>query len=362
MENRVKSVFGDYATQLGVLVFENANRFKEPFFPKFFNMGIPQPGLTYATAVGIHRIEGAAAVVAHGSESPLRSRPGLEKYSGEVAAIKVKRKMDESEYRNWLVMQNMPVSDETRKGQIIQLIWDDVKAVFDSTVSRLDIMCKQALSRGIVTINLANNPDGIALGDIDLLVTNREGITNAFGNTGTASMWNSPNSTPIADIVTLVQREEENNGLDFEKILMTNTKFNQVASTTEVTATLGVFPTLDEINTYLSDRQLPVIELVTGRHTIETNGIVSGRLNAWSNEYVTFVPSGRLGTVVNALAVEEISPVSGVDYALNNRVLISKWSQTEPFGEYTRGEIAAFPGFEAAGQVYMVNTEANAWA
>lgn len=372
MENRIKSVFGDYATALQVLVDENLDRFKEPFFPKYFTMGTPQNGLSYATAIGRSRIEAAASVVAHGSEAPMRSRAGLEKLSGEVAAIKVKRKMDESEYRNWMVLQGMPVSDETKKQQIIQLIWDDVKHVIDSVRSRVDIMVKQALSTGNVNINLASNPDGINLGDINLLRLDnnsgvpgsRNGTTAAFENTGTATYWSDNQGTsggeanPLTDIQYVV---EENPEFDFEKVLMTPRRFRAVASRRRVTEMLGESPTLEMINNWLTDRNLPYIELVTGRHTLETNGVVTN-FAPWNDNHVAFIPAGTLGIVHNALAIEEIRPVEGVDYAISDRILVSKFAQTEPFGEYTRGEIAAFPGFEAADNTLIVNVMADAWA
>ena len=365
---RIKSVFGDYATQLQVLVNENLEKFKDPFFPKYFTTGIPKSTLSYATAIGRSRIEAAASVVAHGSEAPLRSRAGLEKLSGEVAAIKVKREMEENEYRNWLTLRETRMADESKKQQIIQLIWNDVKHVVDAVNSRLDIMAKQALSRGIVTINATTNPDGIVVGDVDLLVTNRDGL-NINDHTAASGHWTHPiqgnntgaTATPIEDIIQIVSTAEDN-GIAFEKMLMTPSKWREVASI--VSRAGGRFdeePTLDEMNNYLTDRNLPYIELVTGRHSLETDGGISNYV-AWQNQYVTFIPAGSLGVIHNALAIEEISPVQGVDYAMNDRVLVSKWAQTEPFGEYTRGEIAAFPGLEAADNVWMLNTESVTWA
>ena len=362
MDKRVKSIFGDYAANLQVLVDESLENFKTPFFPSYFSFGTPKGDLSYATAIGRSRIEAAASVVAHGSESPLRGRAGLEKLSGEVAAIKVKRKMDESEYRNWMVFQGMPVAEETKKQQIIRLIWDDVKHVVDSVSSRIDIMVKQALSSGLITINAATNPDGVAIGAINMLIgaDRNTGLGTAFGGTAT-HLWNDTptaiaNANPINDIGTMVTFME-NRGREIGRVFMTPAKFRSISRYTNVTVALGAQPTLDEFNAYLADRQLPVIELVIGRHSIETNGNLTV-LTPWADSQVTFAPAGQLGTIHNALAVEEMSPVAGVSYALSNRTLVSKWAETEPFGEYTRGEIAAFPGLEAADGLYIVNVEA----
>lgn len=367
MENRVKSVFGEYASGLQILVNENQDKFKVPFFPSYFGMATPQSGLSYATAIGRTRIEAAASVVAHGSEAPLRGRAGLEKLAGEVSAIKVKRKMDEEEYRNWLVMQNMNVADEGKKQQIINLIWNDVRYVVDAVRSRLDIMVKQALSQGKISISAVTNPDGIIPGDIDLLVSssNKLGVTNLAQSYHADNQWkgdadNVGTATPIDDIAHVVETYEDK-GIEFEKILMTPTKWRTIAKIKEVKELLGARPTLDEVNNYLSDRKLPIIELVKGKHQLESDGELSS-YTAWEDKYVTFIPAGNLGIIHNALAIEEITPVPGVDYAMTDRTLVSKWSQTEPFGEYTRGEVAAFPGLEAADNIVLLNTESENWA
>ena len=357
MEYRTKSVFGKYAEQLQVLVDTNIEKFKEPFFPKYFGMGTPQMGLTYATVIGKARIEAAASVVAHGSEAPLRSRAGLDRLSGEIAALKVKRKMDEQNYRDYLTMQAVNVSDQAKKSQILQFIWDDVKYVVDSVTARLDIMVSQALSTGKIPINATTNPDGVVSGDIDLLVPaahNQTG-TAAFGWSLTGRNWaNSGSATPITDIRKLTQDLWNDEGIVHDKILMTPSKWWDVQKTEEVTDAFDGSPNLANFNTFMQSNQLPIVEIVNVRAKIEKDGVLTS-VNTWEdNKYITFVPDGQLGTIHNALSVEQISPVEGVNYATNNNMLVSKWAQTEPFGEFTRGEIAAFPGLEIADTMHIV--------
>lgn len=363
---QIKSVFGDYATQLQALVDTNLEKFKEPFFPKYFSMGLPKGTLSYATAIGRSRIEAAAAIVAHGSEAPLRSRAGLQKLTGEVAAIKVKREMEENEYRNWLTLRESRMADEAKKQQIIQLIWNDVKHVIDSVNSRIDIMVKNALSSGNVVITAAANPDGAVMGTIDLLVqADNSGNPGSRNGTGvfdrSSASWAATGGDAIADIQAAVDNVAEPNGIEYEKVIITPTKWRQIAQQARTMARFGEEPTLDQINNYLIERKLPYFDIVTGRHSLETNGIIANHV-PWDNARVAFVPAGTLGVIHNALAIEEIAPVAGVDYAISGRILVSKWSQTEPFGEFTRGEIAAFPGLEQADQILFVNVENANWA
>jgi hypothetical protein len=371
MENRVKSIFGVYAEQLQVLVDTNLDAFKKPLFPRFFSMGIPTNTLSYATAIGRSRIEAAASVVAHGSEAPLRSRAGLEKLSGEVAAIKVKRKMEESEYRNWLTLQAMNVSDEAKKQQIIKLIWDDIAYVTDSVNARIDYMVAQALSKGIVDLSVTTNPDGIVPGEIDLLVNKKLAVDVAFGgSTGSTRTWTDANkstATILTDIQYITRKALDEYGISLGKILMTSEKLYIILNNAQIQNHLkgaaGIVTGQDalfsrnNLNGLLSYLSLPTIELIDLRVGVESNGSITV-VNPWPDKkYVSFVPAGQLGVIHNALALEQFNPVKTVDYATANNVLISKWAQTEPFGEFTRGEIAAFPGLEAADQMFLVNTE-----
>ena len=360
MEHRVKSIFEKYTRQLQVLVDTNIDKFKVPFFPKYFGMGTPQVSLTYATVIGKARIEAAASVVAHGSEAPLRGRPGIQKLEGEIAALKVKRKMDEQDWREYEVMRALNTADEVKKAQIIRYIWNDVQYVIDSVTSRLDIMVAQALSTGKIPIDINTNPDGVVPGTINLLVPtahNKTG-TAAFGWTLSGRKWgNAGSATPISDIRKLTQDVWKGEGIIYDKVLMTPTKWWEMQKTTEVTKTFDGLTSLDNFNSFMQAQQLPVVELVNVHAKIEKDGKLAS-VNTWEDDkYITFVPDGQLGVIHNALSVEQISPVQGVDYAVSNNILVSKWSQTEPFGEFTRGELAAFPGLEVADTMYIVKVE-----
>lgn len=360
MDNRVKSVFGKYAEQLQVLVDTNMDVFKESFFQRFFPLGSPQMGLTYTSVIGKSRLEAAASVVAHGSEAPLRSRAGLQKLSGEVAAIKVKRKMDEQSYREWLTMQAVSTNDEGKKQQIISLIWDDVSYVVNSVTSRLDWYAAQALSKGEVVIDATSNPDGVVPGTVDLLVKdgNKQHGGDAFGFNDSDDYWGTGTATPLADIQKFTEDVQDDTGVTLEKIVMTPSKWHDIRKSEEVVSHFDTaFVSLDVFNTELQSLGLPYIDLINPKIKVEENGVIKS-IDAWDDDkYITFLPAERAGIMHNSLSIEQITPVAGVDYATANNVLVSKWSQTEPFGEFTRGELAAFPGLEVADNMYIVNTE-----
>jgi hypothetical protein len=99
-----------------------------------------------------------------------------------------------------------------------------------------------------------------------------------------------------------------------------------------------------------------VIDPVIG---VEKDGVITN-IRPWKAENVALVPDGILGTIHNSLAMEELMPVPEVKYAKYQNILISKWFENNPFGEYTLGEWNAFPGFELIEQCYILTTDSAA--
>lgn len=368
MENRMNSIFGKYAEQIQVFIDTNLDAFKTPIWRKYFRLGLPQMNLTYATVLGNRGIEAAASITTHGEEAPLRGRPGLEELTGKVAAIKVKRKMDESQYRDYMQLSTV-LSDNAKFNLIRDLIWNDTKYVVDSVNSRIDLMVGQALSLGKIVIDATTNPDGINPGNIDLGVKFKETAVTVFGTSNANRAWTDANPTtakPLTDIRKVARDFYKAYGIVFEKIIMTPEMLWILLDNKQVQdhlkGSFGIVSgqdatfSFENLNAYLSAQGLPYIDLFDAKTVIEKDGKLVP-IDTWNDKkYVTFVPAGDLGVIHNALSVEQISPVAGVNYGVADNILVSKWSQTEPFGEFTRGELAAFPGLEAANEMLIVDT------
>jgi hypothetical protein len=356
----IKSVFGPHAENLQVMVDSSLNRFSPTWFQQYFDFGVKQTSLTYSGVIGRQRIEAAASVIARGSASPLRNRAKLEKYSGTIPAISQKFNMDEEAYRDFLSLQAMNVADATKKSQLMDLLFNDVRKAGDAAMKRLDIMVLQGLSTGEISLDINSNPDGLVLGDgIDLLLP-------AGSKTNAAVAWStSATATPITDIENVVQYQRSR-GVEFEKILMSEVAWQNFRKCTEVrdyfSAFLGkannkVLPTLEAANDLLRGQRLPIIEIVSVSVGIEKDGVM-GTLKPFADDNISFVPAGKLGKIHNAIAIEELKPVSNVAYASYNNALISKWQENEPFNEYTKVELNAFPGFDAIDSIHILSTTA----
>lgn len=357
---KLKSVFGAYSERLQVVIDNSLDKFAPNWYPKYFGWAPIQQSLTFTSVIGRSRIEAAASVVDRNAATPLRSRQGLEKLTGEIPAIKEMIPMTESDYRDFLTMQAINVDDATKRTQLLDLLWGDVKKMGDSTHKRLDIMALEAISTGQISLTVTNNPDGLVLSSpVDLLMPsgNKSSVTNTWGTAISA--------TPITDIEAVIQ-SASTRGIVFEKMLMSNDLWLKFKKTKEVLDTLGAYyygpkvqgspiaiSTLDKVNEYLTANRLPMIEIVDETIGIEKDGVVAS-IKPFSLTNVAFIPSGQLGMIKNAIAIEQMQPVGNVNYATYNRAIISKWSQNEPFQEWTKAELNACPSLDAIDAIYLL--------
>jgi hypothetical protein len=354
----IKSVFGPYADKLQVVIDNSLDKFAPVWFEKFFTMGSPQQSLTYTSALGTSRVEAAASVIARGSASPLRSRVALAKLSGEIPVISEKFAMKEDDMRNFLIMQQLNTSDVAKKQQLLNYLFDDVKKAGDSIFKRLDYIALEGLSTGSNTMTVTNNPDGIIFNTaLDL------GLPSANKVNAAVSWATAATATPITDIET-IQAAASAKGRSIAKILLHPTSWSYFRKTKEVIDSLAGFfslakgtmvATLDKVNEFLAANRMPIIEIVDVSIGIEKDGVITAS-NPFSATNAVFIPSGPLGEIKNAFAIEDLKPVPNISYAKLKNATISKWSSNEPWQEFTKAEFNAFPVIEAIDGVWLLST------
>lgn len=353
---KIQSVFGDYSASLQVVIDASKDRFAPTFYQKYFAFAPTQQSLNFVSVVGASRIEAAASVVNRSSSAPIRSRAELQKYQGEIPAIKEKFAMREEDYREFLALQSLNISDSAKKGQLLDMLFNDVKKAGTSAHKRLDIMVLEAISTGKISLTIDNNPDGLVLTNpVDLLMptSNRKSVTTKWTQYDTAK--------PLNDIEKVVN-EAHAEGRSFEKILMSRSAWLHFRACKQVIDSLVSFrilqkgagiATLENVNEYLQAEKLPIIEIIDEVVGVEKDGKITP-LRPFSEKNVSFIPSGPLGVIKNALAMEQMQPVKDVSYAEYNRALISKWQENDPWAEFTAVELNAFPAFESIDNTFIL--------
>ncbi len=356
---RIPSIFGSLATSEGLqfMIDRRLDMFNVSQWQKYLEWGIPSVSLNYATIIGASRIEAMATVVDRDAPSPLRSRQGLKKLEGEIPAMKEKFKMTEKLYREYLTMQGLPVSDKTKLNYALDMIFNDVKVAGNAPHMMLDYLVLKMLSSAKIQITAAINPQGIVTEEIDLLMP----AANKYECI--ADAWNVPaTADPIGDIAKITT-DFRQKGIVLRKMLMTYTTFNHMKATVElkkylyanVKTNVNLIASLARVNEYLIGEDLPAIELVDATMGIESDGVITTS-QPWVTGQVTFLPAGPVGTMHNAIPIERVRPVDGISYADYNKVLISKWAENDPWGEYTQCELSAFPGWENIEQCAILDS------
>jgi hypothetical protein len=76
----------------------------------------------------------------------------------------------------------------------------------------------------------------------------------------------------------------------------------------------------------------------------------------FNGDNVVFVPTGKLGTIQNAISVEDRERIEGKQYAKYDRALLMKWRDNDPWREYTGVEAHMFPALDAIDAIYVLQT------
>jgi len=206
----------------------------------------------------------------------------------------------------------------------------------------------------------SNNPDGVAYGTIDLLA-------QSYQSQGVPVAWQtSATATPITDIENFITINRDTRGRTFGKILMSMRLWNYFKKTTEVKNFIATFyntgkttsayaVTIDSVNEMFMANRWPMIEIVEHNTHIEVDGAPT-YVRGFDDNNVAFVPDGKIGTLFNAVSMEEMHQVANKTYAKFGPTLVSKWAESDPLVEFTGMEMNAFPSINIDA-VYVLKTQ-----
>lgn len=358
----VPSIFGNLADSQNMqAVIDNSLDAlnSQSIWRNYLSVGIPSASLTFESVIGRSRIEAAASIVDPGSKKPIRARNKGDVYTGKIPSIRQKFPMMEQDFRAMMMLESTILNPSARKQELIRLLYDDVSKCATSTDKRVDIMLLQILSTLQVDVSTTNNPDGVAYGTVDLL-------SQPYQKQGVPVVWSdATNADPFADIEAFIQKNQTSRGRTFGRILVPYELWINMKKSAKVKAALSTFwgykqnalgaVTVGTVNEWLVANMLPTIEVINYTAGIESDGVITS-YRPFNASNVAFVPNGLIGTLENAIAVEERMPAPGVQYAMYGRTLVSKWGETDPVLEYTGCELNAFPAVDID-SIYVLTTE-----
>ena len=345
------------------------NRARDAFFKRmFWTMFFP---LKYTTQLTWESLAGSsgspvmADVIEYNASSPLKSRRIVSKANGDIPKIGIKRKMDEKDYNDYMTLKAL--ANDTNRSAILDIVFNDVDFVYEGVLARTEFLCMQALSYGGLSLDANNNNGVITETDVDF------GIPSG-NKTAVGTVWNTAASaTPITDIRTVVTSAEDN-GHNVSYIVMDKSTLNYALATTEVKDTFAAFQristsrknlvSLEDLNTMMEAMLLPRVMVVDSKVRFENAEHTLSNVAPWKTGYVSFIPDMKIGKVLHGPIAEESAESIAKKATLIKRdhVLISKWSDLEPFGEFTKGQANAFPVFNDVDSVYILKVNGTSWS
>jgi len=356
----VASIFGQLASRQNLqAMLDNSEQvlFGRSAWRNYLDWSLPTNELTFETVIGRSRLESAASIVDPDSRAPMRSRGKLELFSGKIPTMKEAFNLNQTDYRALLALQNLPISDQAKKTELIRKLYDDVTVAATSTDRRLDMMFWQGVSTFSIDISLTNNPDGVAFGSVPL-------GADPSQLRPVSVVWDNTDADPFKDINDVVNYAASL-GRSFAEIWIENSTWLNIKNLAKVKSAISGYMnpgsnknfvvTLDTVNSFLVANGLPAFKLINVRNAVEKDG-KQVIVNPFKKENVVFVPAGKLGTVHNAITIEELEPVDGITYAKYDRTLIKKYRTNNPWLEYTEVELNAFPALEAIDSIYILQT------
>jgi len=343
----------------------NARVFDKLYWPTFFPLK-STPYLSYETLIGSKGNRIAADIVAYDVSAPLKTRKTVSKLSGEIPAIRMKKKMTEMDLNTYNIMKAQAKPEQTA---LLDLIFGDVDACVDGVNARLEWMVFQALSAGTITLSTTTNAGGVVTEEaIDFGLP-----TQAIGNKQTcAVVWDTvpASGTPVTDI-TNVMIAAGTLGIKPRYILMNQSKWVEFRQSTEVQNFVIPFalwggvkvkrpPNLNVVNEALASENLPTIVVIDTRIAYEDVNHIIVNVDPWLNSddrFVTFLEDLKCGDMLYGPIAEETNPPKQVLQAKKGPILISKWSDVDPVAEYTKGELNAFISWPTIDRVMILDTE-----
>ena len=362
-----RSILSESFTKVNMEAYVNRRReqfLKRLFWNRFFPLKYTTQ-LTWESLTGSGGNPVMADVIEYNASAPLKTRRVVTKVTGDIPKIALKRQMDEKDYNEYNTLKALARGDESRNA-LLDIVFNDIDFCYTGVMSRTEYLAMQALSYGVISLTTSNNNGIITEANVDF------GIPTANKGAVTLEWSQASGATPLSDIRTVVENQVAS-GYSYEYMVMDRTAVSQLQANTQVKEELAVLrgtdfkssePTLEELNRVLESRMMPKIIMVDSMTRFENAEHVLTNVPAWKGGYVTFIPQLQVGNILHGPIAEETSPSVSKKAIMVKRdhILLSKWSELEPFGEFTKGQANAFPRFTDVDGLFLLKVDATSWS
>ena len=340
------------------------NKVKPVYFPNFFGIK-KKSSLKWETLVGEKGAPVIADVISFDSSAPQKTREVISKMSGDIPKTAVKRGMNESDYNEYTQLVR-DAQGYAAQLEVLNLAFKDQDFVFNAVRGRFEWWTMQLMSKGGFLLNAQNN-NGVVTAEFvgcGMPAENKKVSTVDWATAATAD--------GLGDIeaATLAASAE---GVTLKYAIMRRSDFillrNQTSTTTKLKSWINQAPTklavtLDLINQYMEANMLPKIVVIDPAVKIENKAHKKTTVNPWESKRVCLLPDLMVGDIQHGpIAAESSAEVNKIATTVKQDfVLIQKWSELEPFKEWTKAEANAIPVINDPDTMYILKCDGAAWS
>ena len=333
------------------------------YWPQFFPLKYTTQ-LTWESLSGSGGNPVMADVIEYNASAPLKSRRVVTKVTGDIPKIAIKRQMDEKDYNDYNILKALSQGDSNRNS-LLDIVFNDIDFCYTGVQARTEYLAMQALSYGSISLTTSNNNGKVTEVACDF------GIPTGNKTAASSDPWSVASGVPMTDIRNLTNNARAS-GYPLQYMLCDRTAYDNLCASTQVqeewavlrNTTTKATPTLEDLNNLFAARRLPEIILVDSNVRFENEAHALSNVAAWKNGYVTFVNDLKVGNVLHGPIAEETSPTVSklATQVKRDHVLVSKWSELEPFGEFTKAQANAFPRFNDVDGIFIMKIDATSWS
>ena len=293
----------------------------------------------------------SADVVALDSELPVKSRDTIEVVSGDIPKIGMKMYLTEKQMKD---IQSL-IATSRPTAQIVDKIFTDLPRVIEGVYETIEGIFLSELSTG-VGIAPRSNGTGVRV-DMKFLDANKFGVK---------ALWSDTKSNALDDLQKIFDKAMDDENVitdmyaddEFLKAFYSNEQVRQQYVFNQ--GFIGdKIPVLDLEKAQEVVRRKWGVELhrVARKIRTELNGERKNS-DAWAKGTAAFTCDERLGSLVWTDLVESTRPVPNVTYeTADDFILVSKYSQTDPWREFTASQAMVVPVLNNVDRIYLLDSK-----
>jgi len=342
-----------------------SNKVKPMFFPNFFNVK-KVASLKWETLTGEKGAPVIADIISFDSSAPQKTREVISKMSGDIPKTAIKRGMNESQYQEYKNLERDAQGDADQM-DIINLGFKDQDFVYNGVRGRFEWLCMQLMSKAGVMLSATNNAGGIVTAEFvgcGMPAANKKVAAIDWETAATANGLQD-----IEDVIVAASLE----GVTLKYVVMHTADFSLLKKQkSTIDAVKGwvnlkttVTITKQVINDYLGAQESPIqIITVSPSVRIEDKAHRRTTVNPWERKRICFLEDINVGDIQHGpIAAEGSAEVNKIATTIKTDfVFIQKWSELEPFKEWTKAEANAFPVVNDPDTMYILKADAVAWS